>query len=152
MANRNTRTSNPVATAPKLVLGSSLQAALQQAASTPAMPAQVPGSMAAHNAALAVGWAAVAAATPAPAATQHVSQQVVGLGKPYNVRAGTQFNNVRSWQAVVAFLQANGGQCTVAQLAAHLAQLHNHANFAGYCVRRGYLAPVQATAPVQASA
>lgn len=73
----------------------------------------------------------------------HPLQQVVGLGKVYNVRPATQNDNVRSWQAICSFLAANGGSATVAQLTAHLQKEFNHANMVGYCVRRGYLAPVQ---------
>lgn len=85
---------------------------------------------------------AVMPAPQAPAAL-HPSQQTVTLGKPYNVRAGTQFDNVASWQATCVFIAGKGGSCTVAELAAHLKEIRNHANFAGYCVRRGYLVPVQ---------
>lgn len=95
---------------------------------------------------------AVVAVMPiAKGAALHPSQQTVTLGKPYNVRAGTQFDNVASWQATCAFIAGKGGSCTVAELAAHLKEIRNHANFAGYCVRRGYLVPVQPVAATVAS-
>lgn len=140
MAKRNNQVQSTAPQAPVLVLGESLAAALA-AASTPTPELQVPGAVASES--VAIQPATVVVPVPAPVAV-HPTQIVVGLGKPYNVRAGTQFDNVRSWQATVAFLQANGGQCTVGALANHLKGLYNHANFAGYAVRRGYLTPVQA--------
>lgn len=126
--------------APALVLGQALSAALAQR-DVPALPSTVPGAVATPSVTLAKAAPAVVAA-PAPSTPVHPTQVVVGLGKPYNVRAGTQFDNVASWQAVCAFLASKGGQATVGEIAQHLKELRNHANFAGYAVRRGYLAPV----------
>lgn len=151
-ANATPRATAP--TAPQLVVGTSLAQALANA--MPAPQPAVPGALASSASVGAMlaspAWAntPIGAASLAVAAQQaavHPTQQVVGLGKPYNVRAGTAFNNVRSWQLVQAYLAANGGAATVGQIAAHLQAQVNHANFAGYCVRRGYLAPVQPVAP-----
>jgi hypothetical protein len=127
--------------APLLVLGQSLQQALAQAPSTPAMPAQVPGALATSTVTLAKP-APVVVAPAAPSTPVHPTQVVVKLGKAYNVRSGTQFDNVASWQATCAFLASKGGQATVGEIAQHLKELRNHANFAAYAVRRGYLQPV----------
>jgi len=91
---------------------------------------------------VAAAAATTTVAPVAPTAYTHPSQLVVGFGpKPANVRAGTAQNNVASWALVVAYLQANGGTCTVGALAAHLAAARNHASFAAYAVRNGWLAP-----------
>lgn len=70
---------------------------------------------------------------------------VYAAGKPYNVRQGTAQANDRTWQALQAVLQANAGQATRQQLQAAAAPF-NHVPFVGYCIRRGWLAPV--TTPV----
>lgn len=85
---------------------------------------------------------------PVTTAAVHPLQVVVGLGnKPYNVRATTAADNAASWQLVCAFLSTNGGTATVGQIQQHLQSSRNHASFASYIVKRGYLAPVAAPAP-----
>jgi hypothetical protein len=89
---------------------------------------------------------AQAPATPANATPVNSALAVVyKAGKVYNVRPGTAQANDRTWQALQAVLQANGGQATRAQLQAAAAP-YNHVPFVGYCIRRGWLAPVGAQA------
>ena len=96
---------------------------------------------------------------PAPATTAPVTAApvnsalavVYGAGKPYNVRQGTAQANDRSWQAIQAVLQANNGQATRAEIQAAVAAF-NHVPFVGYCIRRGWLTPVQAAPSTQAAA
>lgn len=71
---------------------------------------------------------------------------VYAAGKPYNVRTGTAQANDRSWQAIQAVLAEKGGQATRGDIQAAVAPF-NHVPFVGYCIRRGWLAPVQAPAP-----
>lgn len=95
-----------------------------QAPAAPAAAPQAPATAAPTNAALAVVYKA---------------------GKAYNVRAGTAQANDRTWQALQAVLAEKGGQATRADLQAAAAPF-NHVPFVGYCIRRGWLAPVtQAT-------
>lgn len=84
------------------------------------------------------------AAAPSAAPTNAALQVVYKAGKPYNVRPGTAQDNSRSWAAVQAVLQANGGQATRAEIQAAVAQF-NHAPFVGYAIRRGWLAPAAPT-------
>ena len=67
-------------------------------------------------------------------------QYTIG-GKPYKVRTTT---NAAQWAAVQAAMQANGGSCTVAQVAAQGLPLTLCAPFVAYAVNRGWLAPVPA--------
>lgn len=86
------------------------------------------------------------AATQAPVSAAPVNAAlavVYKAGKPYNVRQGTAQANDRSWQAIQAVLAAQGGQATRAEIQAAVAQ-YNHGPFVGYCIRRGWLAPVVA--------
>lgn len=76
------------------------------------------------------------AATTAVASTQLYK---VAPGKQYSPRATTLQGNAASWQAVTQYLQANKGTATLQALQAHLAQARNHANFAKYAIRRGWL-------------
>lgn len=82
-------------------------------------------------------------APPPPAANTATQQaQYLALtqaGAKYSPRTTTLQGNAASWATVTAFLQANGGKVTLAALQAHLAQAHNHANFAKYTIRRGWL-------------
>lgn len=96
--------------------------------------------------------AAAAAAQPAPVAAAPVAAttnpllaQVFTLqgAKAYNVRPNTGQDNARSWQAIQQCIQANGGQATRAQLNAAVAPF-NHLPMVGYCIRRGWVVPVQA--------
>lgn len=84
-------------------------------------------------------------AAPNAAPTNAALSVVYAAGKAYNVRNGTAQDNVRSWQAIQAVLQANGGQATRADITAAVTP-YNHAPFVGYAIRRGYLVPVTATA------
>lgn len=95
---------------------------------------------------------APAASTTATAAPTNATLAVVyKAGKPYNVRAGTAQANDRTWQALQAVLQAGNGQATRADLQAAAAPF-NHVPFVGYCIRRGWLAPVASTAPASNAA
>jgi len=102
-----------------------------------------------HNAPTNATPPAPAAQQPAPAAqpvanaapTNAAMQVVYKAGKAYNVRTGTAQDNARSWQAIQAVLQANGGQATAAALTAAVTQ-YNHAPFVRYAIRRGWLTPV----------
>lgn len=135
MSKRNNQAVRQQPATPALVIGQALSAALAQR-DVPAMPSTVPGAVATPSVVLAKE------PSPVVAAPVHPTQVVVKLGRPYNVRSGTQFDNVASWQATCAFLASKGGQATVGEIAQHLKELRNHANFAGYAVRRGYLQPV----------
>lgn len=73
----------------------------------------------------------------AVAATQYYS--VSAAGAKYSPRSTTLQGNAASWQVAQAYLQANGGRATLQALQAHLAQQRNHANFAKYAIRRGWL-------------
>lgn len=68
--------------------------------------------------------------------------------KAYNVRPNTAQNNAATWEAITAAFAANGGQLTHAQLLAAVAPF-NHAPMVGYCIRRGWVAPVATTAPAK---
>lgn len=93
---------------------------------------------------------AAPAAPPANAAPTNSALTVVyAAGKAYNVRPGTAQDNSRSWQAIQACLQANGGTATRAQLHAAVSQ-YNHVPFVGYCIRRAWLVPQAATPAPQA--
>mgnify|MGYP001567603719 CR=1 FL=1 len=86
---------------------------------------------------------ATPAAAPSAAPVNAALAVVYKAGKPYNVRPGTAQDNSRSWAAVQAVLQANGGQATRGQIVAAVQQF-NHAPFVGYAIRRGWLAPAGA--------
>lgn len=124
--------SNASKPAPALILGTSVAQALAQPSTNVLVP---PGALAVAS--------TTTGATQAPATQANPQSQLLQLGKPYNVRSGTAYNNHASWQVVVAYLQQNGGQVTLAALQQHLQATRNHYGFAGYCLRRGYLAPVQ---------
>lgn len=100
-----------------------------QAPVQPTTGTQAPASAAPVNSALAVAYKA---------------------GKPYNVRQGTAQANDRSWQAIQAALQAGNGQATRAEIQAAVAP-YNHVPFVAYCIRRGWLTPVQQVASTQAA-
>lgn len=87
-----------------------------------------------------------AAPATGAAPTNAALQVVYKAGKPYNVRNGTAQDNSRSWQAIQAVLQAQGGQASRAEIQQAVAP-YNHVPFVGYAIRRGWLAPVGAAQP-----
>jgi hypothetical protein len=103
------------------------------------------------NAANAAAAAPQAAPAPTPVvAANPITNTLYTLqgAKAYNVRPNTAQNNAQSWQAIQACIQANGGQATHAQLLAAVSPF-NHAPMVGYCIRRGWVAPVATTAPAK---
>ncbi len=93
----------------------------------------------AQTAAQPVGAAQQVPATTARAAPVNAAMHVIyKVGKPYNVRPGTQQDNARSWAKVQECLNANNGQATREQLTAAVTPF-NHAPFVAYAIRRGWL-------------
>ena len=70
------------------------------------------------------------------------SATVLTIGKKgaaYNPQASSMQNNAQSWAVVQAAFKANSVQ-TYGGLVTAL-KANNHGNFAGYCIRRGWLLP-----------
>ena len=59
------------------------------------------------------------------------------LGKSYRPAANTLNDTQTTWESVQALLST--GAVTRGELTNHLKEKHNHADFVGYAIRRGWL-------------
>ena len=65
---------------------------------------------------------------------------ITKAGAAYNPSASSAQGNAASWATVQAYFAANK-VVQFGKLQAHLKAQHNHANYVGYNIRRGKLAP-----------